>query len=374
MKSEIKEPVKLRQKKLANGNQSLYLDIYYNGQREYEFLKLYLIPEKSREDKERNRQTLSLANTIKAERVVEIQRGNHGFGSRRKGKMSFFRYCQNMADEYLKNKQLKTHSIWMSFINHLHAYEARDITFDEVTPKWVKGFAEYLKTASDMRWRHIGRTLSQSSINLYLSKLTCALKRAVEDDIITKSPAVGLKTSKSEETERSYLTIDEVRILAATDCRNTSLKSMFLFSCLTGLRFSDITKLRWVDVSEVNGRRRLTFTQQKTKGHEYLDITPQAAELMGERRNDGAFVFNDDLHHNSINRQLKIWVGRAGINKHITFHCGRHTFAVMMLTLGTDIYTVSKLLGHRDLKTTQIYARIVDSKKQEAVDNIPRIF
>ena len=118
------------------------------------------------------------------------------------------------------------------------------------------------------------------------------------------------------------------------------------------------------------------FRQKKTGGQEYLDITPQAADLIGERGNAKGDdkVFGNILNPSDTNDNLRIWALRAGVDKHISFHCGRHTFAVLMLTLGTDIYTVSKLLGHRELKTTQIYAKIVDEKKQEAVDNIPPIF
>ena len=116
----------------------------------------------------------------------------------------------------------------------------------------------------------------------------------------------------------------------------------------------------------------MIFHQKKTGGLEYLDITKQAADLLGEpaQPDDHVFSLPSPTYTNA---NLRIWASRAGINKHLTFHSGRHTFAVMMLTLGVGLYTVSKLLGHRDIKTTQIYARIVDSKKQEAVDIIPKI-
>ncbi|MEF2792845.1 MAG: site-specific integrase, partial [Alistipes dispar] len=113
---------------------------------------------------------------------------------------------------------------------------------------------------------------------------------------------------------------------------------------------------------------------KKTSGQEYLDIPPQAAELMGERGKDAEHIFPDIHSPSCTNETIKRWVLRAGIHKDITFHCGRHTFAVMMLDLGTDIYTVSKLLGHRELSTTQIYAKVLDKNKQAAVAKIPDIF
>jgi integrase len=118
---------------------------------------------------------------------------------------------------------------------------------------------------------------------------------------------------------------------------------------------------------------RIIFRQKKTSGQEYLDISPQAVELMGERKGSDSPVFAWILSPDSTNHALAVWCAKAGINKKISFHCGRHTFAVMMLDLGTDIYTTSKLLGHRDLSTTQIYAKVLDKNKQQAVANIPRL-
>ena len=139
------------------------------------------------------------------------------------------------------------------------------------------------------------------------------------------------------------------------------------------VRWSDIQKMTWSEVHKQGDYTRIIFKQKKTSGQEYIDITPQAAELLGERRNPTDLVFNDFLTASATNHAIKVWMLRAGITKEITFHCARHTFAVMMLDIGTDIYTVSKLLGHRELSTTQIYAKVLDKTKQAAVMNIPDI-
>lgn len=115
----------------------------------------------------------------------------------------------------------------------------------------------------------------------------------------------------------------------------------------------------------------LIFKQKKTSGQEYLDITPQAAKLMGPRGESNEPIFKNVYTPSNTNQVIKRWISNAGICKNITFHCARHSFAVMMLDLETDIYTVSKLLGHRDLSTTQIYAKILDKNKQAAVSRIP---
>lgn len=381
MTSPIKEPVKIRRKNLANGNVSLYLAIYINGKRTYEFLKLYLIPEKTKADKERNKKTLALANSIKAQRIVDIQSGSHGFKSEYKEETLFYEYYIALTEKRKKKESKGNFSNWSSCLRHLRKYEPRkNITFADITPKWIEGFHDYLENEAeafgcDTRVRNDRRPLSQNSRQSYFNKLRACLKQAYEDGIIRKNPMNGIKGFSSQEGTRQYLTIDEVKAMAATDCDFPEIKRAFLFSCLTGLRRSDIIKLTWGEISELDGRTRLIFRQKKTGGQEYLDINPQAAELIGERGNHKPTdnVFGDIRFPSETNESLRIWALRAGIDKNVTFHCGRHTFAVMMLTLGTDIYTVSKLLGHRELKTTQIYAKIVDSKKQEAVDNIPKI-
>ena len=132
-------------------------------------------------------------------------------------------------------------------------------------------------------------------------------------------------------------------------------------------------KLTWGEVYQQGGYTRIIFKQKKTGGLEYLDISPQAAELMGTRGLSSDNVFGW-IHSPSVtNYALQDWCIVAGIRKKITFHCGRHTFAVMMLDLGVDIYTVSKLLGHKEISTTQIYAKVLDKNKQAAVDKIPSI-
>jgi tyrosine type site-specific recombinase len=378
--ASAKEPIRIRQKKLANGNKSLYLDIYRNGKRVYEFLKMYLIPEKSKADKERNRQTMQLANSIKSKRIVEMQNGEYGFKSEYATDTLFFDYYRAMCEKRHGNPESRGNwGNWYSCLHHLMKYEKNErITFAEITTEWVQGFHDYLEKDA-MAWGHDYRKrikdkpLSRNSKLSYFNKLRACLNQAFEDGVIPKNPARGVENFKEEEGTRMYLTIDEVRKLAQTDCEYPCIKRAFLFSCLTGLRRSDIERLTWSEVFNQGDFTRIIFKQKKTKGQEYLDITQQAADLMGERGEPNAQVFSDIHSPTVTNTAIREWVLRAGIQKKITFHCGRHTFATMMLDLGTDIYTVSKLLGHRQLSTTQIYAKVMDKNKQRAVANIPDV-
>lgn len=378
--SDPKEPVRVRFKKLANGNQSIYLDIYRNGRRTYEFLKLYLVPETSRKDKDKNKETMRLVQAIKAQRIVEIKNGAFDFKAEYSEQTKFFPYYEAMVEKRHGSMSRGNWGNWLSALHHLRDYEKKkDITFAEITPKWIEGFKEFLDKKATA-WKHDNRErsappqpLSRNSKVSYFNKLRACINQAFEERIIAHNPLRGIEGFKPEEGTRTYLTIEEVQKLAQTPCDFPFLKRAFLFSCLTGLRRSDIFKLAWSEVHEQSGFTRLVFRQKKTGGQEYLDITPQAAALMGERGDDKDPVFAKWLSPDSTNSNLRIWAAQAGIKKHISFHCGRHTFATMMLDLGTDLYTVSKLLGHREVHTTQIYARVLDKNKQAAVQRIPNI-
>lgn len=376
----IKEPIRIRQKELANGNISLYLDIYIGGKRKYEFLKLYLIPEKTREDKEKNRQTMQLANSIKSKRIVEYQNGEFGFKSAYKPDTLFFDYYKAMCEKRHGNPESRGNwGNWYSCLHHLMKYEKNErITFEDITPEWVQGFRDYLDNEAvawshDYRKRIKDKPLARNSKLSYFNKLRACLNQAFEDRIIPINPCRGVERFRPEEGTRMYLTIDEVRLLAQTDCEYPRIKDAFLFSCMTGLRRSDILRLTWGDIHKQGDFTRIIFRQKKTEGQEYLDITPQAAQLMGEPKGIKDHIFEDIHSPSCTNKAVQEWVLNAGIHKKISFHCARHTFATMMLDLGTDIYTVSKLLGHRDLSTTQIYVKVLDKNKQKAVSNIPDI-
>lgn len=377
--AESKEPIRLRQRKTTSGNISLYLDIYLNGKRTYEFLKMHLIPERTRADRERNRETLKLADAIRAKRVVELRNGQFGFQNRPSASIRFFDYYRAMCEKRLGEESRGNWGNWFSCLHHLKKYEKREtITLGEITPEWVQGFKDYLENDAvawghDFRKRIKDKPLARNSKLSYFNKLRACLNQAYEEQIIPTNPLRGIEGFKPEEGTRMYLTLDEVRKLAATECEYPQIKAAFLFSCLTGLRRSDVLRLTWGDVHKQGDFTRIIFRQKKTSGQEYLDISQQAAELMGERGLPDEHVFTDIHSPTCTNNTLKLWVARAGINKTITFHCGRHTFATLMLDIGTDIYTVSKLLGHRDLSTTQIYAKVMDKNKQAAVASMPTI-
>lgn len=373
--------ITLRQRTLPSGRTTLYLDIICNGQRKVESLKLFLIPETSRADKQKNKETLKLAEAIRAKRVVEVQNKEFGFKSDYAEETNFYDYYVAITEKRLGSDSRGNWGNWRSCLKHLEKYDPnlKKRTFADIDQEWVQGFRDYLDKEAcawgcDYRERIKDHPLSRNSKLSYFNKLRACMNQAVEERIIRKNPVLGVERFKEEEGTRMYLTIDEVKTLAQTECEYPNIKRAFLFSCLTGLRRSDVLRLTWGDIHKQDDYTRIIFTQKKTGGLEYLDISAQAAELLGERGKPNENVFTDIHSPSCTNEAIKRWVLRAGIQKKITFHCARHTFAVMMLDLGTDIYTVSKLLGHRELSTTQRYAKVLDKNKQAAVSKIPDIF
>lgn len=179
------------------------------------------------------------------------------------------------------------------------------------------------------------------------------------------NPGEKVKHLPKKETQREFVTMPELQALAKADCDVKDLKRAALFSALTGLRYSYIAKLTWSKVHSDASEHSLRFTQKKTEGVETLPMSESAYALLGERMAGSEKVFPALAYSAWQNIKLQQWCLRAGISRNITFHAFRHTFATLQLSLGTDLYTISKMLGHRDISTTQIYAKVVDKAKRE---------
>lgn len=372
---QVKEPVKIRFKKLKNGNTSIYLDLYLNGVREYEFLNIYLRPEESRADKLWNKEQLRLANAIKAERIVSIQNGEFGFKDiKRTRKLNFIQYLENMAANYEENGQAACGILMRSCIRRLVDYKGKAIPFSSVTKEYLIGFIDFLNNEKydfDKRGRKRAdkpRKLSGVYKEALFARVMVALNKAEREGIILKNPGKSIDASlkpRAEEKTRAYLTLDEVKKIAETEYRpKNDVKPAFMFACFTGLRYSDIYKLTWGELTVgPDGTMRLDTKMKKTKKDIFIPLSDNAIAWLPERgdAHDEAHVFYrlpDQV--GNADARLRTLVNKAGINKHVSFHVARHTFATLTLTYGADLYTVSKLLGHANMRTTQIYAKIVD--------------
>lgn len=337
-----KEPVKLREKRLSNGGMSLYLDIYRNGKRHKEYLKLYLIDAKTPAEKEQNRQTLATAQAIKSKRLIEIQNGEYSFTRQFKDDTPFLEYFREMVEERKKRKDSKgNYGNWHSCLRYLEMYCDESTTFRNVTPEFILGFKEFLNNVEKDTHKRVHprmerdsfQGLSQNSKLSYFNKLRACINHAFNNRIMPYNPLVGIEGFKAAEVKRDYLTLEEIKKLAATPCRYPALKRAFLFSCLTGLRKSDIQKITWGDVQKFGDFTRIIFKQKKTGGQEYLDITPQAEKYLGKRGNPEDRVFSGFTYGSFTSVELQRWCMAAGMYKELTFHCGRHCALSLSLNL-----------------------------------------
>lgn len=365
--------VSLRQKAISKGRKSLYLDFYpeiahpdTGKPTRREFLGLYIYDKaKTPVDKQANKDTMQLAENIKAQRQLDIQKGDYGFLSDKKKKSDFVEYFKSLAAK----RQGSNSDNWRSTLNYLEGFTGGKLLFSDLNEHVCNEFKEYLQTTNTRR--STKRNLSPNAVVSYFSKFRVALKQAYKDGYLEVDVNSKLTNPRPEETQREYLTLEELNQLAKTECPLPNLKEAAIFSALTGLRFSDIAKLTWGEVNYSSGTGYyLQYRQQKTKGVETLPISEQAFQLLGTRQESDAKVFEGLKYSAYTNLQLEKWCIKAGIIKHITFHSFRHTYATLQLTHGTDITTVQKLLGHKNLKTTQVYAKVIDQKKQEAANKI----
>lgn len=372
--NKAKEPIRLRMKDLSNGNKSLYLDIYRAGKRSYEYLKMYLIPETDYNAKMQNQATLTAANAIKSKRIIEIINSEAGIKQETDTSKVYLldwmeTYMENQAKRGKKDRnQIK------KTIDILKAYGAETVTMDMIDKPFCQGYINYLTT----EYRPKGKTVSNFTIHTYYQVVNGALNAAVRADILSENPFNKISSSEKihkPESKREYMTIDEVRSLIKTPMSNEAVKGAYLFSCFCGLRISDIKELTWENVYCDSGQYHLEVMMQKTKSPLYLPLSSEALKWLPERGNKSGKEKVFKLPSSAgINKLLKTWAQKAGISKHITFCTARHTFATMMLTLGADIYTTSQLLGHTDMRTTQIYVKIVNRGKDEAVNLVNGLF
>lgn len=385
--------VTLRQKVISKGRKSLYLDFYpaipletpirnkkgeWINETRREFLGLYIFDKpKNPIDKLHNKETLVLAQKIRQKRdnrlnKPEIYTEDEREKLKRKelGERCFVQYFRELANK----RKNSNHDNWVSALNYLDSFTNGHLKFADLNEKILEDFKEYLLTTKSKKSSKT--TLSQNSAVSYFNKVKATLKQAYKDGILQTDLNAKISPIKATETRREYLTLEELNKLVKTPCNNPLLKRAALFSALTGLRFSDIQKMTWHELEYIqNYGYFLNFKQKKTKGIEVLPIAEQAYGFTEGAKNPKDMpqdknVFEGLKYSAYHNKHLFQWIGAAGITKDITFHCFRHTFATLQLYNGTDIYTVSKMLGHKDLKTTQIYAKIVDNAKMEAVNKV----
>lgn len=371
----MKEPIRLREQVLKNGNRSLYLDIYHNGKRTYKFLKLYLVPETDTPSRIMNANTLAQANAIKEEMILDLTNRIAGIKDKsHKARMPFCAWMGIYAGN-AKKSCAESSKRWIDrTVKEVTDYDS-EITLADVDKEYLAGFMEHLVSRSAHNTDR--KKLTKTTVFLYLCYVRAALNYAVRESVIPKSPFKGItRASLSiKEHKREYLTVEEIKRLVATPCHRADIKGAFLFSCFSGLRIYDIMNLRWKDIVQTATHWQVEIVQYKTGVELFLPLNMNARKWLPEKPEDATAedkVFPRLTRY--YGQTLGTWMKNAGITKDITFHAGRHSFATLCLTAGIDIYTTSQLLGHTTIRHTQRYARIINTKKDEAVSLFDGVF
>ena len=358
--------VTVRKRPIKNGQVSLYLDFYppvrhpktgKPTRREYLGIYIYANPS-DKFEAEFNKTMLRNAELIKCRRTEAIINEEYGFLDRNRGKESFLEYFRSkMADDdNFRN--------WNTAYKHFEKYCCGSCTFDDLTLEYCQGFLTYLLSLTTQTK---GKMMA-STANNNLNKLKCVLRIAYEERRIKENIAPRLKHAKEASTRREFLTLEEVRMLAATPCEKPVIRSAALFSCLTGLRISDIIRLQWENIIKgADGGWCMHIVTMKSRTEAVLPLSDEALALCGERTEGQVFK---GLTQTILPLYLKDWIKSAGITKHITFHGFRHTYATLPLAAGTALYTISKLLTHSAVGTTQVYADVVSDLKRKASEQI----
>ena len=352
--------VTLRKRKNKDGTTTLLLDIYHNGKRRSEFLKeLKLVKVSSPVDRQRNSENLELAKRITVMRAQELESNNYQVITAAKDKVDFLAYLDNYTATYEKSDLRNMQGAVNKFKKDLDTKGISSIKAMQVDENLIIGYKEYLEKGS-----------KGEGAASYFARFKKILKQALRDKIFLTNPAMDVTLKKSDSLEKDILSFEEIQLLAKTDCPNSEVKRAFLLSCLTGLRFVDVNKLTWKSVDVKS--QTLTIIQSKTTRKVNMKLHATAMYILGDAGKKDDLIFKLPSHTACL-KDLKRWVENAEIDKHITWHCARHSFGTNLIFHGADINTASNLLGHASLKYTQRYTHVVKSMKEKAIDNLPKI-
>ncbi len=369
--------ITVRKKKLANGKLSLYLDYWpaitsaktgKETRREFLKLQIYANP-KDAAEKTHNKETTEFANIIKAKRLVQFRDKEFGFKENINISVDFILFYETVVEEKLNTTGRSNYLAWTSSLNYMKEFIGKKIQSHQLNENHVTKYRAFLLSTNNLRVKET-RKLSINTASAYYKHFITVLKKAYKKNIILTDLAASADYIKEEQTHREYLTEEELDLLWKTDIKIEKVKHMAFFAALTGFRFSDIINLTWETIyNDKHQGYYIRLKEQKTGNINNHPISETAHKLLLAQNTERGLVFKD-IKYTQITKPLRDWIILSGINKKISFHNFRHSYATLQLANGTDIYTVSKLLGHKNVSTTQIYTKVMDKNKIIAANRI----
>jgi len=354
--------VYLRKKSLSGGRKSYYLDIWHGDKRRYEFLKLYITKARNPIEQKQNEISKELAEQIRAKREIDLQASDFDIIPKFKRDTDFLAYFQSFYDSY-QNKDIRLVKGSLEYFKKfITACEIKYLPIKSLDEQLCKEYKTYLESK-----------LHGETISNYFKKFRAVIQRAEKEKLIPVDVTENIRVVKSDGLKKDILSLDEIKNLAKAYCGNDQVKRAFLFSLNTGLRFCDVNGLTWKNIDN----DKIRFTQAKTKNTSKasnltIDLNKTALNMIGQRGKPDEMVFTLPSHTGCL-KSLEAWKNKAGIEKHITWHCARHSMAVNLLDNGTDVKTVASVLGHSDLAHVDKYLRVIDERKKQAVNRLPEL-
>lgn len=361
-----------------NGHYPIYLHANINGERKYFSINHSVTEKEWNEKRQEVRTSHPDWNTInndisryrlKAEKfrnaadqedeIISLFQFENMFRSGAKDLKDIFSFIENDIEEFGNKYALDTIKMYKSQSRKLKKFRNK-FSFNEITPFFWKQYDSYLiklGNNENTRWKAF------RTIKTFINK-------AIENGTLKTDSLKGVRVRKPE-GNRMFLSSDEVKSLEKvySGFLTKDLKTVlqyFLFSCYTGLRYSDVKNLKFSNIYYEKDSKQIRFVQKKTSDPLILPLGKKASTYIPKTGLPEQVIFNV-YSNQATNRALKELMKLAGINKTISFHCARHTFATIALEVSNDIASVSKLCGHSKISTTQIYAKVLDNSKRKVI-------
>lgn len=347
--------VKLRKRSNSDGSTTLFLDIHHNGKRFYDFLGgLKLLKESNVADRSRNKENLALAKMIVHQKTQELVAVDYNIDTKKGSKLDVVEWLKSYEVEYRKKDKRMMKGTINRFETFLKLRKIEGLIFRNLSETLISDFQDYLQEHG-----------TGEGASSYFKRFKRMIKQAYRQGVITINPAAEVKTVTGKSQRKDILTLEEITILNNTHTESAEVKKAFLFSCMTGLRWVDISNLKWSNVDLRNSR--LVVQQAKTGVSISMSLNETAIKLLPEPKAPGEKVFILPSA-DGANKTVKAWVKRAGIQKKITWHNARHSFGTNLIYYGADVTTASTLLGHSSLKHTVRYIASSEELKNKATD------
>ena len=368
--------VTLRKKQLANNKSSLYLDFFpaiinpktgKTSRREFLGEHIYDKPKNDLE-KVHNKTTLEFADVIRSKRLMQLRDKEFGLKENVSFETDFIEFYASIVEEYYNEGTESNYGGWKASLNYFKEFAGTKLPSTLLTEEHVTKYRKFLLETNSLKTKT--QKLAVNTASAYYKNFVMVLKKAYKKNILTKNLAEDVRFIKEEETYREYLSEKELEVLWSTHCDFVKVKHMAFLAVFTGLRFIDIKTLKHSQVySDTHQGSYIKIREQKTGNLYNHPINETVLKIIELQEKENEFVFGSIKYH-EITRPLKKWITDSGIIKKISFHNFRHTYATLQLANGTDIYTVSKLLGHKNVSTTQLYTKVMDKNKVLAANRI----